>query len=59
MSNAETPIMGAVRNAETPILEVRDLTKVFGDPNAGGTIASDRVSLALDERPPRILSIVG
>jgi oligopeptide/dipeptide ABC transporter ATP-binding protein len=44
-----------------PILELRDVTKVFGDadPGGAGTVATDRVSLALDEQPPRILSIVG
>ncbi len=44
-----------------PILEMRGVTKVFGNvgPGGAGTVATDRVSLTLDERPPRILSIVG
>jgi peptide/nickel transport system ATP-binding protein len=44
-----------------PILELRDLTTVFGStgPSGTGTVAVDRVSLAIDEHPPRILSIVG
>ena len=45
----------------TPILEMRDLTVVFGNagPGGSGTVAVDRVSLAIDEQPPRILSVVG
>src|SRR5947209_5249237 len=44
-----------------PILELRDLTTAFGDVGIGGsgTIAADRVSLALDEQPARILNVVG
>lgn len=44
-----------------PILELRDLSTVFGDvsPGGSGTVAADRVSLALDEQPPRILNVVG
>jgi len=47
--------------ATAPILEMRGVTKVFGNvgPGGAGTVATDRVSLTLDERPPRILSIVG
>src|SRR3954454_24310185 len=47
-------------NAE-PILALRDLTTIFGDIRSGGagTVAADRVSLALAEQPPRILNIVG
>lgn len=43
---------------ETPILELRNVTKIFGT-TAARTIATDNVSLTLDEQPPRILSIVG
>jgi oligopeptide/dipeptide ABC transporter ATP-binding protein len=44
-----------------PILELSDLTTVFGHagPGGTGTVAVDRVSLSLDEHPPRILNIVG
>jgi oligopeptide/dipeptide ABC transporter ATP-binding protein len=42
-----------------PILELRDLKTIFGDPRAGGTTAADRVSLTIEQTPPRILSIVG
>ncbi len=47
--------------AGEPILALRDLSTVFGDVSAGGsgTVAADRVSLSLDEQPPRILNIVG
>lgn len=46
---------------DTPILEARDLSVIFGKagPGGSGTVAVDRVSLTLDEQPPRILSIVG
>ena len=48
-------------SATAPILEMREVTKIFGDvgPGGAGTVATDRVSLTLDEQPPRILSIVG
>jgi oligopeptide/dipeptide ABC transporter ATP-binding protein len=44
-----------------PILELDDLTTIFGStgPGGTGTVAVDHVSLSLDERPPRILNIVG
>lgn len=44
-----------------PILELRNVTKVFGDagPKGTGTVAADNISLALHEQPPRIVSIVG
>ncbi len=44
-----------------PILSLHNLTTTFGDVGAGGsgTVAADRVSLTLNEQPPRILSIVG
>jgi len=47
--------------ATVPILEMQGVTKVFGNvgPGGTGTVATDRVSLTLDEQPPRILSIVG
>ncbi|MBA2277564.1 MAG: ABC transporter ATP-binding protein [Chloroflexia bacterium] len=41
-----------------PLLELRDISTVFGHGGAA-TVANDRVTLAIDERPPRILSIVG
>ncbi len=41
-----------------PILELRQATTVFG-PAGSGTVAVDRVSLTVEEQPPRILSIVG
>lgn len=45
----------------TPILEMCDVSKVFGNPapGGGGVVATDHVSLAVAESPPRILSIVG
>ena len=48
-------------SATVPILEMREVTKTFGNvgPGGAGTVATDRVSLTLEERPPRILSIVG
>lgn len=48
-------------SSSTPILEAKDVTITFGHVGQGGsgTVAVDRVSLALDEQPPRILSIVG
>src|SRR5688500_17383670 len=47
--------------AATPILEARDVTIIFGHVGHGGsgTVAVDHVSLAVDEQPPRMLSIVG
>jgi peptide/nickel transport system ATP-binding protein len=44
-----------------PILELRDVSKHFGQtgPGGSGTVAVDRVSMRLDEQPPRIVSIVG
>ena len=44
-----------------PILEMRDVTKRFGNttPGGGGVIATDQVSLTVAQSPPRILSIVG
>jgi oligopeptide/dipeptide ABC transporter ATP-binding protein len=46
-------------SSSTPILEAKDVTIIFGHVGHGGTVAVDRVSLAIDEQPPRILSIVG
>jgi oligopeptide/dipeptide ABC transporter ATP-binding protein len=48
-------------NGSDSILALRDLTTIFGDVGKGGagTVAADRVSLALEESPPRILNIVG
>lgn len=47
--------------SETPILELRGITKVFGDagPSGKGIVAMDNITLAVHEQPPRILSIVG
>jgi len=42
-----------------PILEMRNVTKVFGGEGAKGTVATDNVSLAIEPEPPRVLSIVG
>ncbi len=41
-----------------PILELRNATTVFGS-GPKGTVATDNVSLTLEETPPRVLSIVG
>lgn len=49
-------------NAQSaPILEMRDVTKIFGNtaPGGGGVVATDTVSLAIAASPPRVLSIVG
>jgi len=50
-----------VSGTATPILEMRGMTKVFGNvgPGGMGTLAVDTVSLALEASPPRIISIVG
>jgi len=40
-----------------PILEMRNVTKVFG--GSKGTVATDNVSLTIEPDPPRVLSIVG
>ncbi|MDQ6833025.1 MAG: ABC transporter ATP-binding protein [Chloroflexota bacterium] len=40
-----------------PILEMRNVTKVFG--GLKGTVATDNVSLTIEPEPPRVLSIVG
>lgn len=45
-------------STDTPILELRDVTTIFGS-GAQRTVANDRVSLAMAESPARILSIVG
>lgn len=42
-----------------PILEMRNVTKVFGGEGAKGTVATDNVSLTIEPEPPRVLSIVG
>ncbi len=42
-----------------PILEMRNVTKVFGGDGPKGTVATDNVSLTIEPDPPRILSIVG
>src|SRR5258708_6979982 len=41
-----------------PILEMRNVTKVFGG-GPKGTVATDNISLTINEAPPRVLSIVG
>jgi oligopeptide/dipeptide ABC transporter ATP-binding protein len=48
------------RSASTaaPLLELRDITTLFGH-GAGATVANDRVSLTIEEQPPRLVSIVG
>jgi len=45
----------------TALLELDDVTIEFGDvgPHGDGTVAVDRVSLAIDESPPRILNVAG
>ncbi len=47
--------------SDGPLIEMRELTKQFGNPGpkGGGVLAADRVSLTLAQSPPRILSIVG
>jgi oligopeptide/dipeptide ABC transporter ATP-binding protein len=45
-------------DADAPLLELRDFSVVFGRGD-GATVASDRVSLAIEEQPPRVISIVG
>lgn len=44
-----------------PLLALRDVTTEFGQvgPGGSGTVAVDRVSLAIEESPPRILNIAG
>ena len=44
--------------ATVPLLELREATTIFGS-GAQETVANDRVSLAMAEAPPRLLSIVG
>lgn len=45
-------------NGSSPILELVNATTIFGS-GAGATVANDRVSLKLEESPPRLISIVG
>src|ERR1700730_17976807 len=50
-----------VTAADGPLIEMREVSKQFGNParKGGGVLAADRVSLTLAQSPPRILSIVG
>lgn len=46
--------------AEPPIIEVRNLSKVFSAGGPGGkTVAVDQVSFRLTNEPPRIVNLVG
>lgn len=47
--------------SDAPILELNEMTTIFGatGPGGTGTVAADRVSLSLADHPPRILNIVG
>jgi oligopeptide/dipeptide ABC transporter ATP-binding protein len=44
--------------SNVPLLELRDITTLFGH-GAKATVANDRVSLTIEESPPRLVSIVG
>jgi len=50
-----------VSTSTVPLLEMRDVTKQFGNtaPSGGGVMAADRISVSLAQSPPRMLSIVG
>lgn len=43
----------------TPLLEMRDVTQVFGDPNAGGTVALENLSFSIDAEVASFSSVVG
>jgi peptide/nickel transport system ATP-binding protein len=43
----------------TPLLEMRDVTQVFGDPDNGGTVALDNLSFSIDADEPSFSSVVG
>ncbi len=48
----------AQSSSTTPLLELRDVTTVFGH-GSGRTVANQNVSIQIEESPPRLLSIVG
>ncbi|HWV35439.1 MAG TPA: ABC transporter ATP-binding protein [Thermomicrobiales bacterium] len=56
-NGTSTRVATAGKEAQ-PLLELRDVTTTFGH-SADATVANDRVSLRIDEQPPRLVSIVG
>ncbi|MDP8908284.1 MAG: ATP-binding cassette domain-containing protein, partial [Chloroflexota bacterium] len=53
-----TTANGRSAGSSPPLLELRDISTIFGH-GAGATVANDRVSLTIEEQPPRLVSIVG
>jgi peptide/nickel transport system ATP-binding protein len=53
-----TTLSSEGHGAETPLLELRSITTIFGQ-GASSTVASDLVNLRIAASPPRIVSIVG
>jgi peptide/nickel transport system ATP-binding protein len=45
--------------ADTKLLEMRNVTQVFGDPERGGTVAVDNLSLSISADTPSFTSVVG
>lgn len=43
----------------TPLLEMRNVTQIFGDPNKGGTVALDNLSFSVDADRASFSSVVG
>ncbi|HYH12388.1 MAG TPA: ATP-binding cassette domain-containing protein, partial [Thermomicrobiales bacterium] len=43
----------------TPLLEMRDVTQVFGDPDHGGTVALENLSFSIDADEASFSSVVG
>ncbi|MGN6485596.1 MAG: ABC transporter ATP-binding protein, partial [Thermomicrobiales bacterium] len=60
MSQAHPPTTtSAATNAKAPLLEMRSVTQIFGNPEKGGTIALNDMTFTIPEDKPIFTSLVG